>query len=182
MAHFELLEPSPMDEVKKEESFQVELDMRCKGCTKSLDENAQRFNFFLIDTGWNEPVSRLVHKHFPRLLHNHNPHDKLFILTSDQSVEVLRFAPYEIGHDPIILVYDLFAPEKGSANCYKGFRLALGLLKHPEQAMLRLQEFFRFIVMHRHSTTLERDIRRELHREGLDGMIKVLREATPEIV
>jgi hypothetical protein len=166
----------------RDDSFQVELDMRCKDSTSSLGENSQRFNFFLIDTGWNEGVSKLVHKHFPRLLHNHNPHDKLYILTPDQSVQALRFAPYEIGHDPIVLVYDLFAPEKKKVNCYKGFRLSLGLLKHPEHAMLRLQEFFRFIVMHRHSMTLERDIRRELHREGIDGMIKVLREATPEIV
>ncbi len=172
-----------MDDQKKEDdNFHMEIDMRSKDCTKSLGENAQRFNFFLIDTGWNEPVSKLVHKHFPRLLHNHNPHDLLFILTPEQSVEVLRFAPYEIGHDPIVLVYDLYAPNSDDVKCYKGFRLALGLLKHPEQAMSRLQEFFRFIVMHRHSKKLDRDIRRELHREGLDGMIKVLREATPEIV
>jgi hypothetical protein len=171
-----------MSQEKKDDTFQVELDMRCKDSSHVLDENAQRFNFFLIDTGWNEGVSKLVHKHFPRLLHNHNPHDQLFILTPEQSVEVLRFAPYEIGHDPLVLVYDLYAPNKEAANSYKGFRLALGMLKHPEQAMVRLQEFFRFIVMHRHSTCLERDIRRELHREGIDGMIKVLREATPEIV
>ena len=35
---------------------------------------SQRFNFFLIDTGWNETISKLVHKHFPKLLlHHHNP-------------------------------------------------------------------------------------------------------------
>ncbi len=172
-----------MDDEKREDSeFHLEIDMRSKECPKLLSENAQRFNFFLIDTGWNEGVSKLVQKHFPRLLHNHNPHDLLFILSPEQSVEVLRYAPYEIGHDPIVLVYDLFASDADGARTYKGFRLALGMLKHPEQAMSRLQEFFRFIVMHRHSRNLDRDIRRELHREGFDGMIKILREATPEIV
>jgi len=169
-------------ETKEEAEIPFDLDLKCKECDKSLGPDAQRFNFFLIDTGWNESVSKMVHKHFPHFLHHHNPDDLLFILTPEQSVEVLRHAPYEIGHDPIILVYDLYAPDKDKAKCYKGFRLALGLIRHPEQAMARLQEFFRFIVVHRHSAHLDREIRRELHREGFSGMIKILRESTPEIV
>ena len=35
--------------------------------------------------------------------------------------------------------------------------------------MARLQEFFRFIVMHRTSTQLDREIRRNLHREGFEA-------------
>ncbi len=65
---------------------------------------------------------------------------------------------------------------------YKGFRLALGMIRHTDQAMARLQEFFRFLVMHRHSVNLDREIRRSLHREGLEGMVKILRESTTEIV
>jgi len=123
----------------------------------------------LIDTGWNEGISKMVQKHFPKMLHQHNPHDLLFVLTPEQSVEVMKHAPYEIGHDPIILVYDLYKPEKQTSQTYKGFRLALGLIRHTDQAMARLQEFFRFIVVHRHSTDLDREIRRELHREGFTG-------------
>jgi hypothetical protein len=186
-------EPLPMsDETKqdecngeikfteKEEEVPFTLDLRSRDADNLLNGDAQRFNFFLIDTGWNEAISKLVHKHFPRLLHHHNPKDLLFILTPEQSVEVLRNAPYEIGHDPIILVYDLYAPDRSKVQTYKGFRLALGVIRHPEQAMARLQEFFRFIVVHRQSTTLDREIRRELHREGIGGMIKILRESTPE--
>jgi hypothetical protein len=187
-------EPLPMsDETKKDElngeikfketeEVPFSLDLRSKDADYALKEDCQRFNFFLIDTGWNEPISKLVHKHFPRLLHHHNPKDLLFILTPEQSVEGLRLAPYMIGHDPIILVYDLYAPNQGKTQNYKGFRLALGLFRHPEQAMSRLQEFFRFLVIHRQSEKLDREIRRELHREGIGGMIKVLRESTPEIL
>ncbi len=158
-----------------------DLDLRSKECDRVLDPDAQRFNFFLIDTGWNEPISKLVQKHFPKHLHHHSPKDQLFILTPEQSVEVLRQAPYEIGHDPVILVYDLYSRDVGKARNYKGFRLALGMIRHPEQAMARLQEFFRFLVMNRQSEHLDREIRRSLHREGFEGMIKILHESTPEI-
>jgi hypothetical protein len=176
-------EPSPMSEQSKvAPDAPFSLNLRSKDADSSLDPDAQRFNFFLIDTGWNESVSKLVHKHFPRLLHHHNPKDSLYILTPEQSVEVLRNAPYEIGHDPLILVYDLYAPNCKDAENYKGFRLALGLIRHPEQAMARLQEFFRFLVTHRSSTQLDREIRRTLHREGFQGMVKILRESTTEVL
>jgi hypothetical protein len=176
-------EPSKLSEETKDgEDAPFNLDLRTKDTDEVLHPDAQRFNFFLIDTGWHESVSQMVHKHFPRLLHHHNPKDSLFILTPEQSVEVLRQAPYEIGHDPIILVYDLYAPSGKDARSYKGFRLALGLIRHPEQAMARLQEFFRFLVIHRSSTQLDREIRRNLRREGFEGMVKVLRESTTEVL
>lgn len=170
--------------VRSQEAEEVpfELNLRAKDAKSLIEPDAQRFNFFLIDTGWNEPISKLVHKHFPRQLHHHNPKDLLFILTPEQSVEALKYAPYEIGHDPIILVYDLYASDHTKTASYKGFRLALGLIRHPEQAMARLQEFFRFMVTHRHSTNLDREIRRELHREGIEGMIRILRESTTEVL
>ena len=158
------------------------LNLRSQDVEEKLHPDSQRFNFFLIDTGWNEAISHAVHKHFPRLLHHHNPKDSLYILNAEQSVEVLRHAPYEIGHDPIILVYDLYAPNGQDSQNYKGFRLALGLIRHPQQAMARLQEFFRFLVTHRTSTELDREIRRSLHREGFQGMVKILRESTTEVL
>jgi hypothetical protein len=176
-------ETSPMSEEKSEgEDVPFNLDLRSKDEHDALNPDCQRFNFFLIDTGWNESISHAVHKHFPKLLHHHNPKDSLYILTPEQSVEVLKQAPYEIGHDPIILVYDLYAPDCKNSQNYKGFRLALGLIRHPEQAMARLQEFFRFIVMHRSSTELDREIRKNLHREGFQGMVKILRESTTEVL
>ena len=171
-----------MSEVTKEGSSETfNLDLRSQG-DAPLGPDTQRFNFFLIDSGWNEAISHLVHKHFPRLLHHHNPKDSLYVLNHEQSVEVLKNAPYEIGHDPIILVYDLYARNNAEAKSYKGFRLALGLIRHPDQAMARLQEFFRFLVVHRHSSDLDREIRRELHREGIEGMVKILRESTTEVL
>ena len=102
---------------------------------------------------------------------------------AEQSVEILRRAPRLIGHDPIILVYDLQPPPNRQSRGYRGFRLNLGLVKQPEQALARLQEFLRFIACNRCSTKrLDRAIRRELYREGFDGMVKILREASTELI
>jgi hypothetical protein len=171
-----------MDETAKDEQPLIaDLDLRSQPFDGPLPPDETRFNFFLIDTGWNEPVSKVVHKNFA-LIQKHLPHALLFVLDADQSVEILRHLPEAIGHDPMILVYDLYAPNAARPTNYKGFRLSLGLLRHPQQALARLQEFVRFIVVHRQSENLEREVRRELHREGIEGMIKVLRESTTEVL
>jgi hypothetical protein len=164
-----------------EQAVIADLDLRSQPFDGPLPPEETRFNFFLIDTGWNEPVSKVVRKNFP-LIGKHLPHALLFALDADQSVEMLRHAPESIGHDPMILVYDRYAPNAARPTNYKGFRLSLGLLRHPEQALARLQDFVRFIAIHNHSESLDREVRRELHREGVEGMIKILRESTTEIL
>jgi hypothetical protein len=135
----------------------------------------KRFNIFLIDTGWNGPVSKAVRQHLP-LIYRLQQQDTLYILSPEQSVEIVRRAPELIGHDPTILVYDLFA-RRDDAHCnFRGFRLNLGLLRNPEQALARLQEFARFVLEHRSAMDLDREVRREMHREGIDGAVRILRE------
>jgi hypothetical protein len=79
-----------------------------------------------------------------------------------------------IGRDPIIAVHDMQALEKGGTAGFHGFRLSLGLLHTPEQALLGLQAFARFLVTHRNSADLEADIRAGLRREGLTGAIEIV--------
>jgi hypothetical protein len=142
--------------------------------------DAPRFHIFVIDTGWNGPVSKVLHSQFA-LFRAYHPKDPLYILTQEQSVRVLQRAPEHISLDPIIVVYDLHSPAhaKGeSAENYRGFRLNLGLFKNPEQALQRLQHLVRFIAVHRTSESLISDLRREMHQEGLENLIKIMGEAT----
>ena len=44
------------------------------------------------------------------------------------------------------------------------------------------QEFLRFVALNRTAVPLDRAIRRELYREGVDGMVKILREASTELI
>jgi hypothetical protein len=171
MRHAARTEPEPV----------ADLDLRARPVEGPIHPDAKRFDIFLIDTGWNAKVSNLVRAHLP-LMYEYHRQDSLYILTPEQSVELLKNAPEAIGHDPIVAVYDRFVANGGKACNYRGFRLNLGLYRSPEQALKRLQEFVKFIVMHRTAHRLDHAVRRELHREGLDGMVKILREASTELV
>ncbi len=111
--------------------------LRPKVREQPLTPDTPRFHVFLIDTGWNGPVSKVLHKHIP-LFHHYHPQDPVYILTREQSIKILKTAPEHIGRDPMIVVYDIYRPKenqtKEKAN-YHGFRLNLGIIKHPEQAL-----------------------------------------------
>lgn len=157
------------------------LDLRSRSLEGPITPEMKRFDIFLIDTGWNVKVSQLVRSHLP-LMYEYQRQDSLYLLTPEQSIELLKRAPEAIGHDPIVAVYDRYVtPGKKSRN-YRGFRLNLGLFKHPEQALSRLHDFIRFIALHRTARCLECEIKRELHREGIDGMVKILRDASNEFL
>jgi hypothetical protein len=159
----------------------VNLDLRFKPIDQPIDPTTKRFDIFLIDTGWNQAVAKVIHSQLSLFLGINNQ-DSFYILSHDQSVEIIKRAPHLIGHDPIILVYDVLAPSNRKSRGYHGFRLNLGLIKHPQQALARLQEFLRFIALNRTAVRLDRSIRGELYREGFDGMIKILRDASTELL
>jgi hypothetical protein len=140
-----------------------------------------RFHIFLIDTCWNEAVSKVVRSHLP-LVYEYQRQDSLYLLTPEQSVEILNRAPEFIGYDPTIIVYDRYAPTDRKHGSYRGFRLCLGRFKHAGQALSRLQEFLRFLISHRTAVSLDIEVRRELNREGARGLIKILREASSELI
>src|SRR5262249_17846371 len=159
----------------------ADLDLRTRVPSGPLTADMKRFDVFLIDTGWNAAVSKLIHSQLP-VIHQYLKHDNLYVLSTEQSVGILKGAPEFIGHDPTLLLYDLYAVGDTKQRIFHGFRLHLGLFRRPEQAMARLQEFLRFLVLHRTASCLSVEVRRELHREGAKGMIKILREASTELL
>jgi hypothetical protein len=157
------------------------LDLRFKPGDQPPDPNCKRFDFFLIDTGWNAAVSEVVLAHLTPLMKLES-RDGIYILSQEQSYTLLKTAPHLIGHDPIILVYDHHAPPERKTRGFRGFRLNLGLIRQPEQALARLQEFLRFVAINRDAAYIQRAIKKELYREGFDGMIKLLRETSTELI
>jgi hypothetical protein len=154
--------------------------LRPKVRDQPLTPETPRFHVFLIDTGWNGPVSKVLHEHMP-LFHHYHPQDPVYILSREQSIKVLKKAPEHIGRDPMVVVYDIYHPigtkTMEKAN-YHGFRLNLGIFKNPEQALGKFQEFLKFVATHRTADCLSCEVERELHREGLGNMVKLLREAS----
>jgi hypothetical protein len=165
-------------------SATVNLNLRTEVTDGPPTPDMKRFNIFLIDTGWNAPVSKAVRAHVRGLFDvgGYHSHDSLYELTPRQSAEILKRDPVLIGCDPTIIVYDLYGCQRAKAGGYCGFRLNLGLIRNPEQAMARLQEFVRFIAMNRCAEHLDREVRRELHREGIEGIVKILRETSVEML
>ena len=118
---------SPMAKKKNPTSARpIDLDLRFKPTDKPIDPLAKRFDIFLIDTGWNHAVGNVVQSQLS-LLFGINNQDSFYILSHDQSVELIRRAPHLIGHDPIILVYDVLAPGNRKSRGYHGFRSELGV-------------------------------------------------------
>ena len=159
----------------------ADVDLRSRRVEGTLSPDSKRFDIFLIDTGWNGPVSKAVRVHLP-LIYQYQKQDTLYLLSHEQSVEILKRAPDLIGRDPALLVYDLYHARDEPSRNYRGFRLNLGLLRSPEQALSRLQDFVRFIASHRTASHLDLEIKRELHREGLKGVVKILRDASSELL
>jgi len=144
-------------------------------------EEKPRFHYFIIDAGWKSHSARVLRENF-HMIREFENHDVLYVLTREQSIDLIRANPVLIGKDPILLVHDLHAKGGRGSSGYHGFRLCLGVIKNPEQALQALQEFLRFISDHRKSANIENDLKRRLHREGMEGAIEVIREGASEMM
>lgn len=134
---------------------------------------AARFRIFIIDSGWDSPAHKVLQENFG-LIRELQKDDPIYVLSKDQSIEFIRHHQERIGREPIIAVHDLAAMGESGTTDFHGFRLHLGLLRTPKQALLALQNFIRFLSTHRQSAYLEAEIRTDLRREGLAGAIEII--------
>lgn len=138
-----------------------------------------RFHFFVIDSGWDCAAAKVIRDNLDMIVEFQN-NDPLFVLTREQSADLIRRNPHFIGKDPILLARDLNAVNLEGRPEYHGFHLNLGVIKQPAKALAALQEFLAFLAIHRHSPDIEVDIREKLHRDGLKGAIEVIRATSAE--
>jgi len=132
-----------------------------------------RFRIFIIDSGWNSPAHKVLQENFG-LIRDLQKEDPIYVLSREQSIEFIRHHPERIGREPTIAVHDLAAMGETGTTDFHGFRLHLGLMRTPQQALLALQNFTRFLSTHRQSADLEAEIRTDLRREGLAGAIDII--------
>jgi hypothetical protein len=137
-----------------------------------------RFRIFIIDSGWNA-VARRVLRHNFALIRRLHKKDLIYLLSRKKSVEFIGRHRSLIGRDPIIAVHDLRAMGGRGTAGFHGFRLHLGILRTPRQALVALQTFAHFVGAHRHSANLEADIRTGLRREGMLGAVEILLHKVP---
>ena len=130
-----------------------------------------RFQLFVINTGWQSEAAKVVEENLPNfkaLI----PEIPVFVLSTEQSRQLIGEDPARIGCDPCILMVDT---RSDASSGYHGFRLSLGTLRKRDEALAVLQTFTRFIVTHLHSQNIETDVREKLHKQGLTNMVEVLR-------
>lgn len=144
-------------------------------------EDLPRFQFFLIDSGWDGPVPRMVRQNLRMITHLQN-HDPFYVLSRTQSSEILKRHPHLIGKDPILLARDLHGARTDASKEYHGFHLNLGIIQNPERALEVLQAFLNFLAVHRKNADIDQQIRAKLHRDGLQGAVEVLRGGTEALI
>lgn len=131
-----------------------------------------RFRIFILDSGWNSAARRVLHENFHMIrdLHFDCP---IYFLGRERSLEIMRRFPELVGKDPIIRVHCEVTSQQHKPG-FHGFRLHLGLLKEEEAALQALQNFTKFIAVHRNSMDLEADMRKRLRQEGLTGAFEIV--------
>lgn len=147
---------------------------------------SSRFRFFIIDTGWKSSSAKVIRDNFAMIRQHQEEGDALYVLSKEQSLCLVKKHPDMIGKDPIIMVHDLRAHDyhahEGGDDDYHGFRLNLGIITDGEIALDALQRFLRFVSLHRRSCDIERDIQDKLHRDGMKGLIEILRSGSKDVM
>lgn len=143
------------------------------------DRSEKYFDIYLIDTGWNVSVSKAVRQNITLLGDFLREDHNLYILTESQSTSLLKNEPKYIGFDPIILVVE--RGEKSKPKRLEGFRLNLGLMRRPEQAVAKLQQAVRILSDRRTAAHITRTVRKEIWMAGLDGAFRALAESPLEM-
>lgn len=124
-----------------------------------------RFRIFIIDSESNPAAHKVLQENFG-LICDLQKEAPIYVLSRQQSIEFMRHHRERIGRDPIIAVHDLAAMDQGGTKDFHGFRLHLGLERTPQQALLALQSFVRFLSRHRQSADLSKEACADLVREG----------------
>ncbi|QJD30860.1 hypothetical protein [Methylococcus geothermalis] len=146
---------------------------------KSRGGHQPRFRIFILDTGWTSPAAQVIRDNF-EMIRSFQDGDPLYVLSPEQSRDIVKRHPQFIGKDPVVIVRDMHRSGPRDGGEYHGFHLNLGLIQKPVRALHALQEFLRFLSMHRDSPNIEKDIRDRLHKDGFIGTIEVIREGAKD--
>ena len=135
----------------------------------------KHLDVYALDSGWNEEMSEVLKAHLHLIATYLTDRDNFYLLNKEQSTAILKENREYIGKDPMLIVYDSDAKiEKRKTGC--GFRCCLGVMKSADEATALLQNILRIVLDAKKSQNLKGAIRKEVHREGLDGMMQIVGE------
>ena len=75
------------------------------------DYATPRFRIFIIDSGWNSAAHQVLQENFG-LIRDLQKEDPIYVLSKEQSIELIRHHQDRIGREPLIAVHDLAGSER----------------------------------------------------------------------
>ncbi|MBX9788940.1 MAG: hypothetical protein K2Y37_08480 [Pirellulales bacterium] len=158
----------------------VEFDIPCDSANDPPTEDGspldRRFDVFLIDSGWNTAIGAAVKENL-ELVRQYLERQNLYILSAEQSRNILKTHPHYLGSDPIFLVVDRQAFSVRAKEGY-GFRLNLGVMKDADSAIALLRWGMQIVCDQQTAQHVTQIVRRTARKEGVEGAIEIIAEAT----
>ena len=159
----------------------VEFDVPCDSANDPPGEAGNcpldhRFDIFLIDSGWNTAIGIALKENLD-LVRHYLERQNLYILSTEQSRNVLKTHPHYLGSDPIFLVVDREAYSVRAKEGY-GFRLNLGVMKDADAAISLLRWGIQIVSDQQTARHVTQVVRRTARKEGVEGAIEIIAEAT----
>jgi hypothetical protein len=149
-----------------------QLDAAANHSGHAIAPEQSRFRIFIIDSESNPAAHKVLQENFG-LICDLQKEAPIYVLSRQQSIEFMRHHRERIGRDPIIAVHDLAVMDQSGTDDFHGFRLHLGLERTPQQALLALQSFVRFLSMHRQSADLNEEACTDLCCERSAGSVEI---------
>jgi hypothetical protein len=133
-----------------------------------------RFDIFVIDVGWNSPVSESFRVNLKQAL----PYQKncnSYFLTAKQCYALARLHPSMLGVEPSLIVIDREAYAARRPEGY-GFKLNLGLVRDIGAANNLVKWILAVLAEQKAGSDVTGPVRTLLHKEGMRGAINIMAE------
>jgi hypothetical protein len=132
----------------------------------------RQFHVYIIDTGWNKEMRRLLDESRARYAAYLQRH-VVYELTPGQSEQLIKSHPELVGADPILLAVDrAAAAERRSTGL--GFRYNMGAVADPDQAQKMLGKLLEILGERHQAADITAAVRRHARKEGIRGALDIL--------
>lgn len=145
---------------------------------QALDDRldlSSRLDVYIVDSGWDSVAHRVLNRSldlFKSYLRIHN----LYILSTEQSVQLLTEHSDLLGKDPVILVVDPLARALNNPSGY-GARVVLGLIEDEHRVEWLIKMFLRVVNTHIKTLDIAHTFREHNHKEGVKGAVEIIVES-----
>jgi hypothetical protein len=136
--------------------------------------NRKRFDIFVIDVGWNSPVSESFRANLKVAL-PHQEHCNSYFLSAHQCFALSRLHPSLLGVEPSLIVIDREAYAARRAAGY-GFKLNLGLVRDIGAANNLVKWILAVLAEQKPGSDVTTPIRNLIHKEGMRGAFNIMAE------